>query len=87
MRTAYLILIYLVYPLIVQFFTRTFNCVDIDGDDYLLENLSVNCKDSSFVFITHLVTIPALFVWGGGLPLLAIYLMRDKSNNDNKTQL
>lgn len=72
--------VFLVYPAIVALTFSDFKCVDVDGEMRLLDDLEVECWNSSHTVVSLYIAIPALIVWGLGMPFIwLIYIQKYKS--------
>ncbi len=69
------ILLFLVHPNIVNFVFNVFNCISIDGEDRVKNDLEILCYEGSHFFYSMSIALPSLFVWGLGIPLFAFLLM------------
>jgi hypothetical protein len=52
-----------------------FNCIDIDGEDRMKNDLEVVCYDSGHWLVAMFVALPSIIVWGLGIPLFAMILI------------
>lgn len=68
--TSILVPFYTVHPHIVNGLYRNFRCVDVDGTYRLEDDYEVECWSGDHSFWTYTVVIPALIVWGIGVPLI-----------------
>lgn len=66
---------YIATPNILQFMVYQFKCIDIDGENRLKVDLEIMCWGSSHSLFSYIVAMPALIVWGAGLPLLAFFFL------------
>ncbi|CDW88401.1 UNKNOWN [Stylonychia lemnae] len=73
--SSVVILLFLVHPNIVQIVFNAFNCVDIDGESRMKNDLEIYCYQNDHSFFTIAVALPALIVWGLGIPLFALILL------------
>ena len=79
-----IILFFLVHPSIVQYMFSNFNCIDIDGEQRVMNDLEVQCWSSEHYNYSLLLAVPALIIWGFGIPAFAwIVLARNKENLDD----
>eukprot|EP00347_Sterkiella_histriomuscorum_P008156 403346168 len=69
------ILLFLVHPNIVQYVFKTFNCVTVDDDTRMKEDLSEICYQGSHFFWSIGIALPSLITWGLGIPLFAFILL------------
>ena len=64
---------FLAYPNIIQFMLYAFKCIDIDGEMRLKADLEILCWTQVHSIYAYVIALPALIVWGLGLPLLAFW--------------
>eukprot|EP00347_Sterkiella_histriomuscorum_P024040 403332515 len=74
------ILLFLVHPSLVSNYLKIFNCVDIDGESRNKDNLEIECNSKSHELWKTVVTLPAIIVWGLGIPFFAYLLMFTRRN-------
>lgn len=70
---TFVILMFLAYPNIIQFMLYAFKCIDIDGEMRLKADLEILCWTQIHSICAYMIALPALIVWGLGLPLLAFW--------------
>ncbi|CDW79374.1 UNKNOWN [Stylonychia lemnae] len=73
--SSIVILLFFVYSNIVQQMLDAFNCIDVDGEDRMKTDLEVLCFQGPHYFWSYGVAMPAMIVWGLGIPLFASQLM------------
>ena len=79
-----IILFFLVHPNIVQYMFNNFNCMDIDDEQRMVNDLNVICWKSEHVSYSLFVALPSLVIWGFGIPLIAwLILARNKNELGN----
>jgi hypothetical protein len=53
--------------------------MEIEGTDYLLKDLEIECWENEHIFYVSFVALPSLIVWGFLLPLIAlIFIYRNR---------
>jgi hypothetical protein len=60
---------------------QTFYCLDIDGETRLKHDLEIKCYEGPHYFWAFGVAMPAMILWGFGIPLFGLALLlldRDK---------
>ena len=75
-KACILVAFFLIHPNLVKTIFTCFNCEKIDDDLYLDIDMSEECWTGSHLKYSMLVALPALIVWGIGLPGLAIWMLR-----------
>ena len=75
-----IVVLFLVHPDIAKSMFLTFNCIKIDDEYRMKENVSSVCyKDEHLFFILSLV-VPAIVLWVIGIPIFAfIVMVRNRS--------
>eukprot|EP00347_Sterkiella_histriomuscorum_P008702 403344080 len=77
------ILLFLVHPNIVQYMFSNFKCIEIDGENRILDDLQVICWDSTHKIVSYFIALPCIIVWGLGIPFFAlVLLMRNRKRLD-----
>ncbi len=51
-----------------------FNCIDIDGESRMKNDLEVVCYKGAHYIWTMFVALPSIVVWGLGIPFFAFIL-------------
>jgi hypothetical protein len=75
--------LFTIHPNIVQTMFNDFNCKDIDGDKFVLVDMTIKCWDTAHSFWSYSVAMPSIIVWGLGIPFFALVLMtRDRHQLD-----
>lgn len=69
------IMLFLVHPNIVQYMFFDFKCLDVDGEQRVQNDLEVFCWDSQHSLFSYFVALPAILVWGLGIPFFAFILL------------
>lgn len=73
--TTLVIVLFLAHPNIVQYMFSNFNCVNIDNDERVLDDLEILCWNKDHSFFSLAVAFPSIVVWGLGIPLFAFILL------------
>ncbi|CDW84862.1 UNKNOWN [Stylonychia lemnae] len=82
--SSIVILLFLAHPSIVQYSFSNFKCKNIEGDNRVLEDLEIICWEQEHLFFTNFFSIPAVIVWGAGIPLFAyLILLKDRFKLEN----
>jgi hypothetical protein len=58
-----------------------FKCQDVDGESRLKADLEIVCWQPTHKLFAYMVAMPALIVWGLGLPLMIVWLMARRSGD------
>lgn len=69
------VLLFLVHPNIAKTMFLAFNCIDVDGQYRLKENISTVCYEGQHKFFLFIVVVPSILVWAIGIPLFALALL------------
>ncbi|CDW86060.1 UNKNOWN [Stylonychia lemnae] len=78
------ILLFLVHPNIVKYVFNLFNCIDIDGEKRVKNDLQILCYVEEHIIWALGIGLPSLIVWGLGIPLFGfILLLRDHKSLDS----
>ena len=72
-------LLFLVYPTILKVCFSLFACTDIEGISYLDVYMQDECWEGDHWTYATAVAIPALILWGIGLPCYAYYSIYQKN--------
>ena len=74
------ILFFLLHPSVVKTLFSSMNCVELEDDEYWLEeDLAIQCWDSAHITAVLTVSVPGIIVWGISVPALCwSYLFRHK---------
>mmetsp|Transcript_38055 Transcript_38055/g.49971 ORF Transcript_38055/g.49971 Transcript_38055/m.49971 type:complete len:151 (-) Transcript_38055:13-465(-) len=72
---------FLFYPTIVTYLASSINCTDIEGTWRLYDDLEETCWSGTHLNVVFSISIPGLFLWAFGMPLLGLYLVR-RSRHD-----
>jgi hypothetical protein len=78
------ILLFLVHPNIVEYMFNGFYCVDIDGEQRIQEDLRVECWQTEHKIFGFFLAMPAIIVWGLGIPFFAFSLLTRERESLNK---
>ena len=68
--------LFIIHPNIVQYMFNDFNCQDVDGTLRVQVDLSIVCYSKVHSFWSYSIAVPSIIVWGLGIPLFALILMR-----------
>ena len=68
-----LVAFFLIYPNMINVIFISFSCDEIDDTLYLEINMSEECWTGDHAKYVLTVAIPALIIWGFGMPLFAIF--------------
>ncbi|CDW83118.1 UNKNOWN [Stylonychia lemnae] len=79
--SSIVILLFLVHPNIVKYVFDVFNCVDIDGESRLKNDLALICYSNKHQFWAFGLGLPVLIVWGLGIPLFAFILIETEKKS------
>ena len=63
------ILLFMVHPSIISIMFSCFNCFKVDENRRLVPDLSIVCYDSQHLFYAGVAALPAIVVWGLGIPM------------------
>jgi len=79
------VLFFLIHPNIVKANFALFSCTEIMPDElWLNDNLDIQCYAAKHSFYAAVVALPALLVWGVGVPtMILVYLCKKKRELDN----
>jgi predicted outer membrane repeat protein len=66
------VLFFLVHPSLVKEYFDVFNCTQLEGQLWVGSDLSIKCFDDRYLTYVLGVTIPAILVWGIGVPSLIL---------------
>ncbi|CDW85128.1 UNKNOWN [Stylonychia lemnae] len=81
--SSMVILLFLIHPNLIKFVFNTFNCVDIDGETRVKNDLEIECYRGQHFFWALAVALPAMIVWGLGIPFFGLaLLLRNKKQLD-----
>ncbi|CAG9326023.1 unnamed protein product [Blepharisma stoltei] len=70
------ILLFLIHPNLVKSMFSSFSCREIEaGEFWLVDNLNIRCWDGNHMFYIFTVSIPAIIVWGIGIPTITLYFL------------
>ena len=69
---------FLIHPNIIKQVFTSFSCTEIDNSLYLEIDMSEECWTGDHLIYTLSVSIPALILWGIGVPAFAIFKLRGK---------
>ena len=67
-----IIVLFLFYPTIVQIIAKSVNCVEIEGEKRLFDDLEELCFEGTHLLIVLTVSLPGLVAWAFGIPVYAL---------------
>ena len=76
-----MILIFLAYPNMLQYFLYGFECIDVDGESRLKIDLEVKCWSQTHSLFLFMIALPSLVAWGAGLPMVTFWLLNKNRNH------
>ena len=71
-----IIVTFLFYPTIVKVIAQSMNCIVIDDEPRLFEDLEEVCYTGTHLWIMICVSIPAIIIWAVGIPIYALIKLR-----------
>jgi hypothetical protein len=71
----FMILMMIAYPNIIYFLLMEFKCVDIESESRLKADIEIICWKGTHNLIAYAIALPALIVWGIGLPLGSFWVL------------
>lgn len=74
--SAMIVELFLFHPYIVQSMFTSFNCMEVDGQMRLTDNIQSICYKGVHFYAIIGITIPSLLIWGIGIPIAAFILLR-----------
>ena len=82
-----ILLLFLIHPALTKKMVDVFNCDTYDGVARLTSDYQVKCyEDEGHRFVAFFVALPALIIWGLGIPATVLIMMSkasDKLNTEN----
>jgi hypothetical protein len=69
------VLLFLIHPNIAKALFSAFNCMDVDGENRLKDNVEMICYEGRHLLYLLLIIIPSLIIWVFGIPLAALVLL------------
>ena len=80
-----IVVLFLIHPQIVKTMIALFSCTEIEKNDWWLQDeQDLRCWDQTHVLYILRISIPALIVWGLGVPCVSLALL---SKNRKKLDL
>lgn len=67
---------FLFYPTIVSYLAKSINCTKIEDTYRLYDDLEEECFQGKHLNIIYAISIPGLFCWAFGVPILGLVTMR-----------
>ena len=79
--TTIIVLFFFIHPSLVKTLFSVFSCREISGYGlWLEENLDIQCWDSEHTFYSLFIALPALLLWGFGMPAFILMSMYKRRN-------
>ncbi|CAG9321940.1 unnamed protein product [Blepharisma stoltei] len=76
MATTSIISIFLMHPSLLKAYFSSFDCKELDyGKYWLADDLDLRCWNSQHIFYVTAVSVPAILLWGIGVPTLCLFLL------------
>ena len=69
------VLLFLIHPNIAKALFSAFNCMEIEGEHRLKDNVDMICYEGKHLLYLLLIIIPSLIIWVFGIPLAALILL------------
>ena len=79
-RTTQFIIMFLIYPNILAVMFTMFNCYEMDGVNYLVEYMIVQCYKGTHLYLVLFLVIPTIIIFGLGTPFSTFYILYKKRN-------
>ncbi|CAG9322000.1 unnamed protein product [Blepharisma stoltei] len=74
--TSSIVAAFFVYPSLIKYYFSSFDCKELDyGEDWLVVDLSLRCWNSQHVFYITAISLPAILLWGIGIPAACLLLI------------
>ena len=73
--SSIVIIMFFIYSNIVQMMFDMFNCMLVDDERRLKVDLEIVCYKGAHFFYAFGVSVPALLVWGLGVPIFSYILL------------
>ena len=67
-----IIVLFLFYPTIVSIIAKSVNCIDIEGEKRLFDDMEEICFEGTHLLIVITVSLPGLIAWAIGIPIYAL---------------
>ena len=77
-----IIVLFLFYPTIVSIQAKSLNCIEIEGESRLFDDLEELCYTGTHLIIVLTVALPGLLAWAAGIPIYALI----KLNSNRQAQ-
>ena len=68
-----IIVLFLFYPTIVKIVAESVNCIPIEGELRLFNDLEEKCFEGSHLLVLLCVSLPGLIFWAVGIPSYAMW--------------
>jgi len=72
---TFMVFIFLMYPIITSAGFEMFNCVEVEGVEYLKRDFTIECWGSYHMTLIFTVGLPIVIVWVAGFPLVILFQM------------
>lgn len=82
-----LIVLMFIHPNILEVFFEMFNCQDINGTLRLDQDFNEKCYTGLHSYISLLVALPAVVIWGIGIPAYAFVRIISKRKELNRVEV
>lgn len=66
-------MLFLFYPTIVKIVAESVNCIPIEGELRLFNDLEEKCFEGSHLLVLLCVSLPGLIFWAVGIPSYAMW--------------
>ena len=80
LMTSMVVIMFIIHPTIVKTSIFSFRCTNLSNTNepiyYLEKDYEMQCWESTHLKWVLIVALPALIIWGFGLPMLALYTIR-----------
>lgn len=76
-----IIILFLIHPILTQYFVQMFNCKVYDGDSRMEMDLQVICGEGLHQTFAYFVAFPGFLLWGLCVPALIYFLMAKEQRN------
>ena len=67
-----IIVLFLFYPTIVSIQAKSLNCIEIEGESRLFDDLEELCYTGTHLIVVLTVALPGLIAWAAGIPIYAL---------------
>ena len=70
---TFLVFTYLFYPSIVNYGFSMINCIEVENELYLVNDMGIKCWGTEHKKILYQYTLPIVIIWIIGFPLFIFY--------------